>query len=475
MDAAGDDLWGLAGLGGRVGGGAQPPTPVAPRPPSPSFSDRLAAELAAWERPPPSEEAWRDEVVLTRPPADRPAGRSAPAGKRSRSVARPQEKAVARKARNFVFTVYADDSAPPQRVLSSRLLVEPIDGPFPFMEGDWPSFVSYACWQLERCPSSGRLHFQGYLECIGQQLYSRIQREIPGMSAAHFEVRRGTQEQARRYAMKEDTRVDGPFEFGEMKEQGRRSDLIEIKEKIDRAVPMRVVAEENFASWCRNNRSFKEYRRLVTKPRNFSPLVFLFVGPAGVGKSLVVSLLAQSGYLGSCYRVPSKHSGFWCDDYDNQPIFWVDEMDGDRMRPTFFNEVNDRYECVIPAHGNPGSQLVSRYHFFCSNYLPKYWWKKRSAMQLYQTTRRIHVIIPFFRKIFPPKGVLAGVDVYIDPSLGAVPAADYIHPFDQRHRSYAPHYHRRPGGAASLCWDCSCPDGLPTEENFAKSFCGLSK
>lgn len=464
-----DDLWALAGVAPVGGGGAQPPSPRG----APSFAQRLAAELAAWEAPPGG--GWQDEVFNTRPAPrartaegregpERPQGRDAK--KRGRAaLARPQAKGPPRKARNYVFTLYADEAEPPWRVFGRGPLIEPIDGPLPLQPEDWPSYVSYSCWQLERCPDSGRLHYQGYLECVGQQLYTRLKAEIPGFEAAHFDIRRGTQEQARRYAMKEDTRVDGPFEFGELKEQGRRSDLIEIKEKIDRAVPMRLVAEENFASWCRNNRAFKEYRRLVTKPRNFSPIVFLFVGPAGVGKSLCVSLLLASGYFGTSYRVPSKHSGFWCDDYDNQSCFWVDEMDGDRMRPTFFNELNDRYECVIPAHGNPGSQLVSKYHFFCSNYLPRYWWKKRTEAQLLQTTRRIHVVIPFFRKIFPPKGVLAGVDVYVDPVLGAVPAADYVHPFDQRHRSYAPHYHRRSGGIASLCWCADCPDGVPPEAN----------
>lgn len=83
--------------------------------------------------------------------------------------------------------------------------------------------VQYCSWQVER-GEVGTLHVQGYLQVQSPKSLD------PGMkrmqSSAHWEVRRGTHEQAKEYTRKEESRVEGPFEFGdERKDQGHRADL----------------------------------------------------------------------------------------------------------------------------------------------------------------------------------------------------------------------------------------------------------
>lgn len=87
--------------------------------------------------------------------------------------------------------------------------------------------IRYMVWQEERCPSTQRLHLQGYVEFTNPAKFSVIQTlfKFPG----HYEKRRGSRDQARDYCRKEDTRVRGPFEMGEWtSRQGTRSDLDEI-------------------------------------------------------------------------------------------------------------------------------------------------------------------------------------------------------------------------------------------------------
>jgi len=367
----------------------------------------------------------------------------------------PGQRPVAGKHRNVCFTIFANREDFTEAEVADGAMAF---GPKQLSTEDFPTWVKYVCWQLERCPDTDKVHIQGYMEMQGTQTFARIQ-SIPGFETAHLERRRGTGEQARAYCMKADTRVEGPWEFGEPKAPGKRNDLLDVKELIDSGSSVRRVAEDHFASFIRYGKALREYKRMRTEPRNFQPLVFLFVGPAGVGKSLIVSLLVRSGYFGSCYKLPNKHSGCWFDDYDNQDVLFVDEMDGNRMSATFFNEVNDRYECVVPAHGSAGHQLVSRVHFYCSNYLPKYWWKKRSSKQVVQTTRRIHATFLLFDRtklVYPPYGFIEGHGHYFVAGREPISDFEYVHPLVARHFDCEPHYHRRREGHSSLCWSDRC-------------------
>ena len=55
-----------------------------------------------------------------------------------------------------------------------------------------------------------------------------VQEKVDG--PAHWEIRKGTHEQAKQYCTKELTRVEGPWEFGRDLEPGRRFDLENVAE-----------------------------------------------------------------------------------------------------------------------------------------------------------------------------------------------------------------------------------------------------
>lgn len=297
-----------------------------------------------------------------------------------------------RGARNYCFTINAIEGEP-------LLLLDPTL---------WPK-CTYMVYQRE-VGENGTEHFQGYIELDSAVRITTMLTWRGMPQGVHFETRRGTQAQAIRYCVKPDfykganepdlTRIEGPWFYGEPKTQGQRSDLLEVQRNIRSGASLKRIAEDNFPEWIRFGRSFKEYKRIITQPRDFKSFVILIVGPPGLGKSRFATSLAS--YLGTVYKVPDKHSGFWCDDYDGQEVFFMDEFDGDRMRPKAFNDLCDRYECVVPSHGSAGHQLVAKYIIICSNYAPKYWWKKRSAQQLRQTTRRIDwtiKLIPRVRRV----------------------------------------------------------------------------
>lgn len=285
-------------------------------------------------------------------------------------------KQVATRGRNFCFTInFAEKNSVFFRLLDPE---------------KWAHVVSYCVYQLE-CGAEGTLHYQGYLECIGKQSFAALHL-LEGLETAHFELRRGTGPQAIAYCKKQDeTFIEGPWEWGEPKAPGSRTDLYEIQQKIHDGVSLKQIAIDHYASFIRHHKSFREYKRIVTTTRTFKSRVFLFIGPPGKGKSTIMKLIASR--IGSVYKAPQpKGSGWYFDDYDGEDVFMIDEFDGNVCKPTFFNYLCDEHECVIPVHGGAGHQMVSKTIFIGTNYLPRQWWKNRNAAQLLQTTRRIDVV-----------------------------------------------------------------------------------
>jgi len=85
----------------------------------------------------------------------------------------------------------------------------------------------YVVWQHEKVDTD---HIQGYIELTGPQRLSALTKWLPG---AHFEIRKGTADQARDYCMEEDTRVAGPWERGTYGgAQGKRSDIDDARDAI---------------------------------------------------------------------------------------------------------------------------------------------------------------------------------------------------------------------------------------------------
>lgn len=99
----------------------------------------------------------------------------------------------------------------------------------------------YIVWQREK-GEAGTEHLQGYVEFTKPMRLGGLKKWLPG---AHFEIRRGTPEQAASYCQKEESRVDGPWERGQMGgQQGARCDLEAVKQLIAEGASKREVYEQ---------------------------------------------------------------------------------------------------------------------------------------------------------------------------------------------------------------------------------------
>ena len=73
---------------------------------------------------------------------------------------------------------------------------------------------AYGIGQLEKCPDTGKLHIQFYMVRKQRTRLETLKNMFD--KTIHWEKRRGTEQQATEYCMKEESRVDGPLPWGDI-------------------------------------------------------------------------------------------------------------------------------------------------------------------------------------------------------------------------------------------------------------------
>lgn len=241
--------------------------------------------------------------------------------------------------------------------------------PILFLEG-LPPGITYLCGQLERGEQHDKTHFQGYVELEAHQRVTWLKRNLS--HTAHFEVRRGTQEEAIGYTQKEDTSIRGTWvEFGTPAQgnQGKRNDLLEVKALLDEGASIKDIAERHFGSWVRYEKSFIAYKRMIAKPRDSAQAVevVIYYGPTGTGKSR----RAREDYPDNYDKPPCSQ---WFDGYAGEDAILFDEYRGSWMPFGLLLRLTDRHRCSAPIKGGH-VEITSTKMIFTTNVHPRYWYK----------------------------------------------------------------------------------------------------
>lgn len=88
--------------------------------------------------------------------------------------------------------------------------------------------ISFIVFQLER-GAAGTSHLQGYCQFSTRKSFNQVRTALStAMAGVHIEKAKGSPDQCKAYCTKEETRVSGPYEFGEMSKPGRRNDIQEF-------------------------------------------------------------------------------------------------------------------------------------------------------------------------------------------------------------------------------------------------------
>lgn len=279
---------------------------------------------------------------------------------------------------------------------------------------EW-SDVVYVTWQLEQCPDTGELHFQGYMEFVGKKTWSWVHKNLVGLETAHLERRRGTQAEAITYCMKKESRIEGPWEWGEKRSQGERTDIVEFKKAIDAGKSDSELYDDYFSFMMRYPKVSKQYRRVkgLEVVRDWVPEIEVYIGPSRCGKSRAV----RAKYPGAYW----KPHGKWWDGYVGQEVVVIDEMYGHRMAFTELLNLLDSTPLMVEPKGDY-VQFIAKKIIFTSNQEPEFWYKPEATHQMIWEQNplncRLKEWATFFRWEFPQPIPLIDLPIIPEPDFG---------------------------------------------------------
>lgn len=243
--------------------------------------------------------------------------------------------------------------------------------------GDLPR-VKYIIFQRERGNEKETPHLQGYLELDCVQRLSFLQK-IHGK--AHWEVRRGTQQQAIDYCRKEETREPDtePFERGEKSNaNGVRKDSFSVnvltserRGELIEEVRQKRMRISDLSSYDMQDTGLMRALEVVYKdmagPFREDLRVITIIGPTGVGKSWSVQKLFPEGV---CKWI-NGNTGCWFSEVDKE-VCLFDEFAGQIAIERFLKLI-DPYPMQIEVKGGM-RPCYWRTIFICSNVTPECWY-----------------------------------------------------------------------------------------------------
>lgn len=224
--------------------------------------------------------------------------------------------------------------------------------------------VRFIVFQLEE-GENGTPHYQGYLELQRTQRLAYLKKLIP---QAHFEVRRGTAEQAIAYCKKDEGRLEGPQEYGQVIKQGERVDVAKFKRMVDEGEMNVAIWDELPLQYLKYYRSIPHLRDLKMPKRSEKTQVYLIYGPPGLGKTTWVrEQLDPNNY----WKSPNNN---WWDGYDGQEDVVMDDYKS-WLPWSELLQVMDGNPLLVQIKGDM-VQFRAKRLFITTNFSPREWYGK---------------------------------------------------------------------------------------------------
>ncbi len=264
-----------------------------------------------------------------------------------------------------------------------------------------PTNVRYMVWQLEELDHQ---HLQGYLELFASRKLGWLKKRIS--TTAHFEPRKGTQQQAidyctlETYKGKAKGRIGGPWPLGTPTGgQGTRGDILEFRDSIKSGKRKRHFIEEA-PRMIWKYRRFYEMCAFNYKPSRKEDLeVVLALGQPGTGKTRFAydNWGANLETSTEFYALPITNKTLWFDGYDMHKYVLIDDFAGKYSATSLvvLLRILDRYIIQVPIKGGHVWWGPDRI-YITSNILPHNWytWEGRELQQK-ALKRRIHRVFDF--------------------------------------------------------------------------------
>lgn len=242
----------------------------------------------------------------------------------------------------------------------------------------------YLIYGREIAPTTKTRHLQGYIYFRSPRSFNAIKKKLP--IGAHIEFAKGDAPANREYCIK----GGDWFEFGEMPVQGKRNDIIGLRNAIrDGQTDLQIINDDvNVGAYAKYIKFADRCRTLYDKIKSnrFRQLeVVVIYGPAGTGKTRYV--YDHEGYE-DVYPLGQAQKEMWFDGYDNEKILLIDDFYG-WIKWAFVLKILDGHPLRINIKGGTRWAMWEKV-YITSNKPPWEWYSKGYPLEL---QRRINSII----------------------------------------------------------------------------------
>lgn len=244
-----------------------------------------------------------------------------------------------------------------------------------------------AVWQMELCPTTSKLHLQGYCEFKRPKRMAAVKRILG--DSVHLEGRKGTREQAIEYCRKESTRFAGPWEYGDLGgvSPGKRTDLHDVAERIIHGSASRRELVEDFGHlYVRYSRGLENLLSLRAKweaPEWRDVKTVVYYGQAGTGKTR--RAVEESG---GDYFILHCAERVWFDGYDGESTLIIDDFYG-WIRYGLLLHLLDGYRLRVEIKGGFTYANWTKV-YITSNDAPEKWYEKGLTDALKRRLTEVH-------------------------------------------------------------------------------------
>ncbi len=257
--------------------------------------------------------------------------------------------------------------------------------------------VIYLVFQQERGSAEQRDHLQGYVQLSRRCSLAAVKRDVFMSCTVHLIVAKGSPQKNRTYCTKDEGRISGPYEFGEVQAgTGHRTDLDQAAELV-RTQGAAQVARDFPAQYVRWNKGLKaleaQLQRFGASAMREVVNCAVLWGPTDLGKSHAAFTLDSPA---DTFVVPIQNSGaLWFDGYEGQRTLIFDDFDPKTVPYRTLLRVCDRYRLELPVKGG---FVVGKWRnvVFTANDPPAQWYQKEEPYEGGPLERRLGLVLPVF-------------------------------------------------------------------------------
>lgn len=258
----------------------------------------------------------------------------------------------------------------------------------------WPKEISnFIIFQVER-GEEGTAHIQAYIELKKamelKPLINYLNETHNLWKGCHIEVSK-REKASIVYCAKHESRLLGPWTFGKVKEQGKRSDLLNVAETIkDNGLKEAIIEHPDM---------YIKYNRGMEKLADFYaqesaewcvPNVHIYYGETGTGKTKAVyDIYKYNEVARAMYQKDSDGYKVWFQNYNYQPCILFDEFSDNKCPLDLMKIYTDGHPCDLNIKGGSKLRTKCKDIFIITNKNPKDFYPTANDIDMRAFVRRI--------------------------------------------------------------------------------------